>query len=643
MLLAHDPGRAGLFDEVTYTLVEAGATEQATRLLLHAYPFGAATPAERDTLFQRLIMLIEQQPGVFSDEQLLRLRDPLNTPALRSRQAALWANLQNCDAVRAALADLSPEYGYDDWMRLGDCSEPDAPTLAQGAYARAHALQPGGRGSRALAYSTYASGDYRTALDAWRSVGADRLSGDELIAAVTTALAAGEKQQAATWLTEIRQRGDAPDSRYWSLLGQSYGDADAAAASAAFERAVELRPSLDDYLRLARLDRSPDRQVHWLERAVDLDGANASVQLQLAYAYKRAGRAPSALKALERAAAMAPDNMVVQVELGYAYWHAGHAALAQRALERAWRDDPANLVLARQLVYVAQRLKQNDTARWYTEQLLDAPSAFTGTPTDDSVTPAERRFGFQRLHEDLGRRVTINLDGFSGTHVGTATSGPQAGSGYRSYSQLEADVRLFEGNPTLSAYGRVFGDGGEQRRALASENAMLGVGLRWKPWSSQVIYVEAENQIGVVDHSRKDVLLRASASFFNGGRFGDDWHPSGGGWISRNLYLDAAQYLKSDYRAVTADYRTGYHRRIAAKQTIEPYGHMQINGTWSQWSQGTNRDVRGGLGVHWNLWYDGTAYNADPHKLTLGVEFQQAFQTYLPDRNGVFVTLGTRW
>ncbi len=172
---------------------------------------------------------------------------------------------------------------------------------------------------------------------------------------------------------------------------------------------------------------------------------------------------------------------------------------------------------------------------------------------------------------------------------------------------------------------------------------MLGVGLRWKPWSSQVIYVEAENQIGVEDHSRKDVLLRASASFFNGGRYGDDWHPSGGGWISRNLYLDAAQYLKSDYRAVTADYRTGYHRRIAAKQTIEPYGHMQINGTWSQWSQGTNRDVRGGLGVHWNLWYDGTAYNADPHKLTLGVEFQQAFQTYLPDRNGVFVTLGSRW
>src|SRR5205814_361873 len=84
------------------------------------------------------------------------------------RQAALWANLHNCDAVRLVLADMSPEYGYDDWMRLGDCSEQAAPGLALDAYARAHARQPGDRGSHALAYSAFASGDYRTALEAWR-------------------------------------------------------------------------------------------------------------------------------------------------------------------------------------------------------------------------------------------------------------------------------------------------------------------------------------------------------------------------------------------------------------------------------------------------------------------------------------------
>jgi adsorption protein A len=385
--------------------------------------------------------------------------------------------------------------------------------------------------------------------------------------------------------------------------------------------------------------------VQWLERAADLDRGSATLRLQLAYAYQRDGRPVAALTALDGAAALDPDDMSVQIELGYAHWRAGHAALAHRALERAWRADTTNLVLAQDLVYISQRLKRNDAARSFAERVLDAPSAFTDAAhTEDSATAAERRFAMQRLHEDLGRRVTVSLDGFSGTSVGTATSAAPAGSRYRSYSQLEADVRL--GNPpirdgsTLSAYARVLGDSGEQASAVPSQNTMLGVGLRWKPWRSQVVYLAAENQTGLEDHSRRDVLLRASASFFNGGRYGDDWHPSHQGWMSRNLYLDAAHYLKTDYSALTADYRMSYHRRIATGQTVEPYGHLQFTGARDR---AINRDLRGGLGVRWNLWYGATTYDADPHKLSLGVEFQQAFETYLPDRNGVFVTLGKRW
>ncbi len=644
-LLAQNPARGGLFDEVTYKLVDAGATEQATRILLRAYPFAAAAPADRERLFERLGLLVEQQRTVLPTQQLRPLRDPLDNPGLRSRQAALWASLQDCGAVRAVLGDLSPAYGYDDWMRLGDCSIVAAPALAEQAYGRAHALQPGGRGSRAVAYSAYASGDYRAALDAWRTVATEHLSGADLIAAVTTALAAGDRDQAAAWLGRYRERGDTLDYRYWSLLGQSYAVGDAAAAVDALERAVARHPDVDDYLRLARLDRTPGRAVQWLERAADLDRASAAIQLQLAYAYTHDGRATAALSALERAAALDPDNMNVQVELGYAHWRAGHPALAKRALERAWRADPTRLVLAQDLVYISQRLKQNDTARWFAEQVLDAPSAFSDAATNEhAATADEHRFAFQRLHEDLGRRVTINLDGFSGTRVGTTTNASPAGSHYRSFSQLEADVRL--GNPpvrdgsTLSAYARLLGDSGEQHSALPSEDALAGFGLRWKPWRRQVIYLAAENQIGLEDRSRRDVLLRASASFFNGGRFGDDWHPSRQGWMSRNLYLDAAHYLKTDYSAFTADYRMSYHRTISTEQTVEPYGHVQFTGARDG---RINRDVRGGLGLRWNLWYGATTYDAVPHKLSLGVEFQQAVETYLPDRNGVFVTLGTRW
>jgi len=155
-----------------------------------------------------------------------------------------------------------------------------------------------------------------------------------------------------------------------------------------------------------------------------------------------------------------------------------------------------------------------------------------------------------------------------------------------------------------------------------------------------VLYLAAEAQNGLEDGSRRDVLLRASASFLNGGRFSDDWHPARGGWFSQNLYVDAARYLATDFNAFTADYRTSYHRRIVDGTTLEPYTHVQFNVSGSRSAE---RDIRAGTGVRWNVWHGGSAYDADPHKLSIGLEFQQAFETYLTDRRGVFLTLGSRW
>jgi bacteriophage N4 adsorption protein A len=632
-----------LLDELTYALASRGATQQAARLLLEAYPFAAASAAERETLLQRLTLLAEQNRGVLGDAPLEALRTPLDMPGLRSRQAAFWANLHDCGAVRVMLQDLAPEYGYDDLMRLGECATVEAPDLARQAFVRAHSLRPGERASRALAYQAHAAGDYRTALGAWREVGADRLDGDALLGAVTTALAAGEHEQAADWLRRYRDRGETLHRRYWSLQAQAHAPKDAAAARAALEQAIEQHPHVEDYLQLARLETTPERQVLWLERAAALDGDDASMHLELAYALSRQGRPFSALGALERAATLDPDNMQVQVELGYAYWQAGHIARAQRAFERAWHADPGNLLLAQQLVYVHQRLKHNEQARSYVRQVLDATSSSRGADQPDADMTADRRFGFQRLHEDLGRRVTVTLDGWSGTGVAAGISGSQPGTRHRSYSQVEADVRL--GNPpirdgsTLSAYARVLADGGDGS-ALPSRNALLGMGVRWKPWRRHVVYLAAENQNGLEAPEHRDVLLRVSASFLNGGRYGDDWRPSGRGWVSRNLYVDVAHYLRADHGALTVDYRTSYHRKVSAKGTVEPYAHLQFS---TLRFADTERDIRSGIGLRWNMWHGATRYNADPHKLSVGLELQHAFETYSSDRTGVFLTFSTRW
>ena len=642
-LLATDVGRE-LLDEVTFTLVEAGAAEQAGGLLLQAYPFAGRPAAERELLLQRLILLMGARRDLIAGERAVALRDPLDTPVLRSRQAAWWASVRDCGAVRAILSDGAEEYGYADWLRLGDCAEGNA-VLAQQAYTRAHAMAPGGRASLALAYQAHSAGDFVTALGAWRSVGDERLTADESLRAATTALAAGEHAQAAHWLESVKTRGSALDYEYWSLVADSLTHSDPAASTAALEKAMALEPRAVDYARRARLEQDPGRQVRWLERAAELDRENGAIQAELGYAYARAGRPASAERAFAEAAAQDPDNMNLQIELGYAHWRSGRAAEAKRVLERAWQADPDRLVLAEQLVYVHQRLKQNNQARWYARKVLDAPATGTeGEPREGSLASADRRFGLQRLHEDLGRRATINLDGWSGTHVGTGTSASETGRGYNSYSQFEVDVRL--GSPsirngsTISAYTRVVGDGGADRSPLPSANPMLGVGLRWKPLASQIIYLAAENQTALGPAGGRDVLLRVSASFLNGGGYGDDWHPSRRGWVARNLYVDGAHYLEGNRSAFTADYRTGYHHRIAGGQTVEAYGHLQFNGLQSRRLE---RDIRSGAGLRWNIWHGGTRHDAPPHKIALGVEFQHAFETYLQDRRGLFVTVGSRW
>jgi adsorption protein A len=192
----------------------------------------------------------------------------------------------------------------------------------------------------------------------------------------------------------------------------------------------------------------------------------------------------------------------------------------------------------------------------------------------------------------------------------------------------------------VSAYARLIGDGGDERHSWPSQHPTLGVGLRWKPWGRHIIYFAGENQLSLDDPQRRELMLRTSASFFGGGRFSDDWHAAGRLWFSQNLYLDAAHYVNADQSAATADYRTGVHVKLANGLSWEPYEHVQVNGLRNGV---VSRDVRFGVGSRWNVWYGATRYDAPPHKLSIGVEFQQAIDTYLPDRNGLFLSINSRW
>ncbi|WP_148714780.1 NfrA family protein [Chitinolyticbacter meiyuanensis] len=600
-----------LLDRLSYQLLQAGGSDQAARLLLDAYPFGSGRDERRIVLADRLAALIAERPERMNEADRRTLAQPLEGAGERARQAVLFASLGRCDTVRSLLGDLSPEYREQDWMRLGDCYREEMPGLAQYAYAQAAALDDSGYAARTLAYQAFANGDYAAAQAAWQSLPANDLMPGELLSAATTALAAEDQTNARRWLDRYQDLGATRNDEYWWLRAQS--SAVPAERRAALQAALEQHPDVRYYMALAALQRE-------------------------------AGEHRGALQSLEAAQALDPDNAQLLAALGYAYWQAGDAARARDSLENARWADPDNPALVEQLVYIEQRLADNESARLYARLAVD-----TLQTHQDDWTDAERdkEYALRRLHEDLGRRWTLNYGGFVGSNSGAVGRGGEPGTAYRSYGQLEFDYRL--GDPpirdgrTLSAYARVFagssdGDGG--LAALPVHDAMLGAGLRWKPLRDHILYLSAEAQTPLGGTGDTDLMLRASASLLNDGRFADEWHPSGSGWLAQNLYLDAAYYLKQQRFAATADYRLGYHRKLGDGQTLEPYAHLQYNLVQDD---GDSTDLRAGIGVRWHVWYGATRYDAWRHKFTVGVEFQHALDTYLADDNTLMLTFGGLW
>ncbi|GGP25935.1 phage receptor [Silvimonas amylolytica] len=613
-LIDRSGGDSALLDSLSYQLIAAGGQQQALHLLLQFYPFEEAKPTRRRILLQRLAGLVNDNPGLLTDAERAVLANPLSTLGQRGHQAAVFAGLQDCSKVHDLLGDLSPGYSHDDWMRLGNCYMPDQPGLAQYSYEQALKREDDGYARRALAYAAFASQDYPTALQAWQAINMDDLMPAEMISAATTALAAGDKPAARTWLDSYEERGAVRDDEYWWLRAQ---DATTPAEErAALERAIASREDARYYVRLATLQ-SADKQY------------------------------TEAVASLKKAEVLTPDDSDLQASLGYAYWFAGDAPHSRAALENARETYPDDIGITQQLVYSSQRMADNPAARAYARDVIDWYETVPYGERSDHERDEE--FGFKRLHEDLGRRWSFSAGAFAGTNAGSIANAPEPGNAYRSYSQVEADYRL--GDPairdgkTLEAYARVFagsGNDNDSYQALPIYSPMLGTGLRWKPFRDWTFFLAAEYQTPI-DRSRdtvSDFMFRASASLLNDGKFSDDWHESGTGWVAQNLYLDAAYYLHQERTAATADYRVSYHQKLERGQTIEPYTHFQYN-LIDQHAY--SRDVRAGLGVRWNYWYGEKRYDAYPSKISVGLEFQHAFNTYLNEDNTVFLTFGGLW
>lgn len=615
------PGNLSHLDTLSWQLMQNGRAREAAALLLEKYPFNGASALQR-TLLTRMGELLKQYPDAATPAQLARLDAPLATPSLREIQSQLPDSGDGCRRIRHLLGDLSEQYDASTWNRLADCYSRNLPGLAlyarqQGALRATNNYQ-----YRAVAYSAYAVEDYSTAMRAWKALPLSGMSDADLMAAANTAQAAGDAASRDRWTDAARLRGLDNSEAWWWLHAQRY---------------------LPDHPKEAIADLTQAIRIEPTTRALV---ARASL-------YRLRGQTGDAIADLRQALLLDPDNGDTEAALGYALWSQRAYAPAREVLQRARRKSPDDPQVLRQLMYVNERLGDIAQTQDGAKEVIDELNADAEVVP---LTPLQRQelFDVGRLHEDIGRRWTFNFNTSVGLNSGrTGASGTQPGSSspgqsYRSFGQMEAEYRLgrnalVEGD-ILSFYTRMFADTGGSGVVMPVKNPILGPGLRWKPLYDYTFFLAIEQQIPLDHHhGRRNTMLRASASFLNSGKYSDDWHPNGKGWFAQNLYLDAAQYLRDDTQAWTADYRASWHQKVANAQTVEPYAHFQLSGNRDNHTQGSQL---GGLGVRWNIWTGQTQYDAWPHKVSLGVEYQRTLKAINQDagkKNNLFLTVGVHW
>ena len=609
-------GAAGdpLLDALTYRLVESGSDTAAWHLLMTRYPFNGMSSSLREKLVMRLDLISTRVPSLLDASEKAHLSMPLDNFRLRGLQASMLKQLGDCSGVRQVLGDLSKKYTATDWMMLGECYQiQQLSGLAQYAFEEAIKRQPTPEAERALAYSAYQNKNNTLAIESWKNaIQSGSLTQQNWLAATVTALAADKKTLAKQWLEQYERAQGQQTAEYWAIKARVVSANSLQESIKAMQKSLSIKSLPNNFVELAG----------WQRQVGDSNGAAASLQ---------------------SAIALQPRDGVARADLGFLEYNEGNLVTAQAELESALKLRPGDMRVTEQLAYIEERLGDNNQAQRYIEASVDHLMRYPAQEQTPEHT--ESLYALRRMHEDLSRRWTLSVDGMSSTSPAASVQSPVPGQDFRSYSQIEFDYRL--GDPaikdgkTVSIYGRVFGGSGTQNSALPINAPMLGIGLRWKPFSEYVFYLALEKQVPLDQGTSApaNTMLRASASFLNVGAYSDDWHPVGSGWFSQNLYLDSAYYVSTQAYALTADYRFGYHHKIEQAQTIEPYTRLLATKISSEISP----DVRVGLGVRWNIWANQSQYSAYASKYYVGLELQGAIKTYQNDRFAALLTMGVRW
>lgn len=636
--LYRQTGSLDALNQATYLMLDGGRGDEARLLLEQAYDrHQGRLPAP---LLQRLAGLYSQADTALDSRRVSGLIPRIDA-ASRSLLLARLAESGQCEAVHAAIPDKPVEPGQ--LRALGRCAMPDRPGEAVVYYQAAQRL--GDRGSRLpLAYALEAAGDSAGAQRLFDTLPSSEWTDNARLTAARSALNAGNPQRA---------------EQHWNSAAHPSAD-DWALGAAIAERRDDLPLALER--RRQALQHQP-RAEHYYDASITAHktGDLAQSTAWLAEAVRLAPEHPRYRADYGMRLAGDPDPAVRRQSIPY--------------LQQATRNFPEDYRIGETLAWRYDEVQDSAAARRELRRVLDVEQDLVDG--DDEYGSLEaRKYRQRRAHEALSRRDTVTLAstwspaGISTNDNFRASDNPQRRAQSQNVQMAMWDHALGEepsrNGSTLSVYGRVlFGASG---RSDYAQSMGTGVGLRYKPLgrANLNLYAELYHQRQIDDahydglslgqllspakvggnwkdlrshaESSNDLLLRATASFFDQGDYRADWRVDEDDWNERFLYLDAAWWTRAGDHQWLSRYQQGHTWKLDTRspQTLMPYGFLEFasQDPSNDWRQ----DLRAGIGLRWQWWFDDDKYNAYRGSLKVRTEYQQSLGGNLYERaNGVLL------
>ncbi|GGU50969.1 hypothetical protein GCM10009504_04380 [Pseudomonas laurentiana] len=630
-------GSLEALDQATYLQLTNHQDNRAQQLLEHAYD--RRQGRWPSALLQRLGGLYSRIDRPLDADRAKTLIPQLDS-ASREQLLARLSQTGHCDVVRDVTPPIPGEVGQ--LRALGRCAMPERPGEAVAYYQVA--VQRGDQASQVpLAYALDAAGDAEAAYRIWQQLPPEQWTANARLTAARSALNSNHTQEALQhWRAAPHTSAD--DWALGAAIAQGRGDV--AEAMNLQREALRHQPRADHYYAAsvtAQHNNDPQQSRKWLAEAVRL----------------------------------APDNPRYRADYGVRLAAADTPQLRRQSLPyliHASHDFPEDYRIGETLAWRYDEVENSAAARQELRRIIDLEHYVVDDGADDTRL-ADRIYRQRRAHQSLSQRDSVTLAS-TWSPAGISTNDTlRSNSPQRRAASQNVQLALWDhalgdepsrNGSTLSAYGRVL-FGGQDRSSYA-QSMGTGIGLSYKPLATANLnlYAELYHQRQIDDQhysglslgqllspgnvaddygdlrsnaqSSNDLLLRATASFFDQGDVRNDWRAVEDHWNERSLYLDAAWWTHAGDHQWTSRFQQGHTWKlpVASPQTLMPYGFLAFSshdpgGDWRQ-------DLRTGLGLRWQWWFDDDRYNAYRGHLTVRTEYQQALGGNLYEHaNGVLL------